>query len=1030
MAEKSWLGGGDGRLRLCGIEPTAFFKRAGGRLSQAVDLSIANGPAQVTARLVVEMGDKQHEIRVGPITEGDRVYRVFLPDEDYVGPVRFELRARGRLCDVKTVAWRPQPKYTFYLVHNSHHDLGYTDLPSNVLAEHADFMVEALRCCKQTERRAPQLRFKYTVESAWSVLAFLKKYPQRRDELVKYIKRGQIEITALYTQATTDLCGHEEMVRLLYPAFELQRQHGIRITSAELNDIPGVAWGLASVLAGAGVRYFSVGLPDYYGIDFADAGGLQAEGIHFFWDEPKVIDRELPGGFRWQGPDGAEVLFWFTRYGAGGLPMWDVQQLETVLTREFQVLRDKGYPYDLVKYQVKSAWGRDNSPPTLRFSEIARQWQRTWAYPKLVTATNEEFFLAWQRKYYAGLKVFKGALPDTDYVIGAIGMAPETAVNRRARDELAAAEKFAALAQAWGGGVDLSETVRRGYENVLFYDEHVWGIGHTYGPAQEASKAEKAVFAHRAAALSQDVLVKATNQLADLVQVAEDGCHIVLYNPLSWQRSEAAFCPLIQPRPCGRPLHWQEGKWQPDYALGRAVHDLPNDLLTEPYALVDAATGREVPFELVDGGGFDGAGREQAEQSVFHQQRAGHGKTLVFVAEGVPSCGYQSYRLVRRAPRRGRVGVKAGRDRIENEYYRITFDPQSGVVAGIYDKKLKRQLLDGKAQHCFNQMVMREAGSGREHWAQRSRVEQVTAGQVAATLTISGELKGCPQVVQTVRLYAGVRRIEVFNRVLRDSTGMLELYTAFPFGVAKARYALESGNAVVRPLQDQLPGSNSHYYAMQHWAHVYGAGLGVTMAAVDAPLVEFGGLRACKLSQAHHSVTPKGFAEPFAGADEFGKGHLYSFLMCNNFRTNFQNTQVGQSGFRYAFTSGRHDWRAAQTWRFGWEAANPLIPVYLAGKQAGSLPGSFSFCQVQPGHVLLTALKRAEDGDGLVLRLMETKGTACQAEITLPGLAITHCALVDLVEQNPRPVRHTKHAVKIPLKPFGLATVRTRCAVK
>ncbi|MCK4396615.1 hypothetical protein KAW96_08485, partial [candidate division WOR-3 bacterium] len=42
-----------------------------------------------------------------------------------------------------------------------------------------------------------------------------------------------------------------------------------------------------------------------------------------------------------------------------------------------------------------------------------------------------------------------------------------------------------------------------------------------------------------------------------------------------------------------------------------------------------------------------------------------------------------------------------------------------------------------------------------------------------------------------------------------------------------------------------------------------------------------------------------------------------------------------------------------------------------------------SFLKIEPGSVVLSALKRAEDGDGVILRFYETKGEETDAEITL-----------------------------------------------
>jgi len=61
-------------------------------------------------------------------------------------------------------------EWKVYLVHNSHHDLGYTDLPSNVLEEYECFMDQVLRFCERTEDFPEEAKFKYVIEGSWSIL--------------------------------------------------------------------------------------------------------------------------------------------------------------------------------------------------------------------------------------------------------------------------------------------------------------------------------------------------------------------------------------------------------------------------------------------------------------------------------------------------------------------------------------------------------------------------------------------------------------------------------------------------------------------------------------------------------------------------------------------------------------------------------------------------------------------------------------------------------------------------------------------
>ena len=117
-------------------------------------------------------------------------------------------------------------------------------------------------------------------------------------------------------------------------------------------------------------------------------------------------------------------------------------------------------------------------------------------------------------------------------------------------------------------------------------------------------------------------------------------------------------------------------------------------------------------------------------------------------------------------------------------------------------------------------------------------------------------------------LYDKLKRIDLANRILKDSTPGLELYFAFPFHIDKPEFRFEGSHSVIKPLRDQFPGSNSNYYAVQHWADASDGQIGVTLAAVDSHLLEFGGLWPCYVSQAHHGVTPPDFGRPFVKPEE------------------------------------------------------------------------------------------------------------------------------------------------------------------
>ena len=229
---------------------------------------------------------------------------------------------------------------------------------------------------------------------------------------------------------------------------------------------------------------------------------------------------------------------------------------------------------------------------------------------------------------------------------------------------------------------------------------------------------------------------------------------------------------------------------------------------------------------------------------------------------------------------------------------------------------------------------------------------------------------------------------------------------------------------MIEPLKDQFPGSNSNYYSVQHWADVSDGEIGVTLSPIESHLVEFGGLWPCYVSQAHHGVTPPDFGRAFVKADELKKGYMYSFAMDSNFRTNFQPVQQGDMLFRYSVSTHKGDWRKGGVRRFGWSVGNPLMAAVVEGKRQGKLEKKASFCQVDTPNVMVLTLKRAEDGDGIILRLIETEGEGLKTRISMPALTIRKAYRTDLVEKNISELASAEHSVVAPVEPFGITTIR------
>jgi len=213
--------------------------------------------------------------------------------------------------------------------------------------------------------------------------------------------------------------------------------------------------------------------------------------------------------------------------------------------------------------------------------------------------------------------------------------------------------------------------------------------------------------------------------------------------------------------------------------------------------------------------------------------------------------------------------------------------------------------------------------------------------------------------------------------------------------------------------------------------------VGITFTPIDAHLVEFGGLHPTVISQAHHGATPPDFLPDFVS--EMTKGHMYSFFVYSNYQTNMPPAQLGDILTRYSVTTHEGNWIEGQPRDFGWAVSNPLIGVVVSVPvpqwsfeqekwtqkvDKGFLPESFSFCQVDKPNVILLAMKKAEDDNGIIIRLNETEGRDTQVSVTLPHINISEAYMTNLIEENEGSLDVRGQTVRINMKPFGVQTLR------
>lgn len=697
--------------------------------------------------------------------------------------------------------------------------------------------------------------------------------------------------------------------------------------------------------------------------------------------------------FRWQASGGnpSSVLVRSCDYGGYlGDRLKDVTAAE--MERFIGRYAERGWPYATLLLQN----GEDYEFATAEQLEKINAWNHRWAYPHIRYATMDMFFDAVRAEAQArhmAIKTFTGD-SNNQWADEDASHAWVLGLTRRLDERIPAAERFATIAATLTPGGYPWLDIYQAYHRLMLYYEHGGGAA-TAGKGSHrvgAQHYETELREHREVGTDAEYFCdRALRASLDRLSaaIATDAPHtLVVFNPLARPRTDTV-------------------RFKAPATLGDC-------------GLVDAVTGHAVTVDRLPSG------------------------ELLFVAADVPATGYKTFRVVPRGPTPA-AAVEPSPQVMENRYYRLRFDPQTGAIASLWDRELNVELVDRTAPHKLGEYVYEQfttpAFDAGHVWSRPTSARlTMSRGPVAQTMTAEVQAVGARRLTQRVTLYADLKRIDFWmsldkapsGRRLTDhgqgiAKGKEGVFVAVPLQVPDFQIRHELPGAVIEPIRQQFVGSCTAFYAVRHFTDLANRQFGVTVSSVEAPLVEYGWPRSCPITFWPHEGD-------FESKLEYPKhSRVYLYLMNNMFDTAVRIDQRGPHEFRWALRSHAGDWRVGQADRFGWDTHNPLVARLITGRQRGRLPvAAHSFLSVDRPNVVCTTVKPAEaNGAGFIVRLAETHGVATTAAVALPFCgAIGGARETSLVEDD-RPAALKVDAqgrILVPLEPFGVKTVRVLCA--
>jgi len=692
-----------------------------------------------------------------------------------------------------------------------------------------------------------------------------------------------------------------------------------------------------------------------------------------------------PTSFWWESPAGNRLMAYRSEHYMHGnmLALTTGQQdlLRTNLSSYLTSLEEREYPYNKISLQF-SGYLTDNSPPSVKVCDIIREWNDKYEWPKLRSSLAKDFMEWLDEEHSNELPVKQVAWPDW-WTDGVGSAANETKVVRNTHVEIAA--NTAALAMARMTGTQLPENIQdeieHVYDNLLFYDEHTHGASESVRDPlaqntvnQWSMKAAYAWEAVKASSMLQEKALALVEPAIGRSNVPT----IAVFNTLNWKRSKMV-----------------------EMFIPYEVIDVGTDFV------IKDETGKSIPVQVME---------KRAEGAYY-----------ALWVPNVPGFGYKTLDII--------LGEKpsemeAASTPLENEFYKLTLEPEKGIIGSLLDKQLNKELITQGDSLNLGQVIYEQLANRHEmerltntnrdtvyrpltmKRTMMSNVQVVHSeeGAIFNSTFLQGDLPECADergVAVEVRLYNHEKKLELrYSMHKLNVTDPEGVYVAFPFQLDDGKLAFEVQGGVVNPGENQLEGTASDWNTIQNFAAVRNGSSQIVFSSPEIPLVQFG---AINTGRYYYRLRPQ-------------TNHIYSWVLNNYWVTNFKASQFGELRWTYAIGSIK-DQSNKEATRFGWGNRVPLLTRLMLPQKgaAAQRPTSKSFLSLDKSNLLLVNTTPALEGDGIILQVRELDGQSSKIQL---GDLLDSSAAKSAIEVNSLENELSEISESITIQPYDTRFIK------
>lgn len=403
--------------------------------------------------------------------------------------------------------------------------------------------------------------------------------------------------------------------------------------------------------------------------------------------------------------------------------------------------------------------------------------------------------------------------------------------------------------------------------------------------------------------------------------------------------------------------------------------------------------------DVVELGDCDAEALLDENGSVYPVQQTRKG--AVSFVKDLPSKGYKTFGKVSAGEEKRPFCLSPDSHALETPFYQVVFD-KNGCIGQIYDKENDRNVLKpGEAGNLMR--VYEDKPIYYDNWdvdiyytekfwdvTDLRGFSWVEMGPVRATLRLERQFSHST-ITQEIHFYADLRRIDFETTVdWKEHQSLLKVHFPVDVHTDEATFEIQYGN-VTRKTHRNTSWDKARFESCgQKWMDVSEGHYGVSL------------LNDCKYG---HSV----------------KDSCIGLTLIKSGTEPNPTTDQEMHFFTYSLYPHAETWKAAGTVPQAFFLNQPAL-VSKGGK-----PGeSFSLASLNVPNVVLETVKKAEDGDGVILRMYECENARTPVTLTFnrPFASAESCNCLE--EPDGEPVKVDGNKVSFLVKPFEIKTIRIR----